>query len=27
VIVKRGPVGAPDDAANRKVEIAPSTTF
>ena len=27
VIVKGGPVGAPDDAANRKVDIVPSTTF
>jgi outer membrane protein OmpA-like peptidoglycan-associated protein len=27
VVVKMGPVGAPDDAANRKVEIVPSTTF
>ena len=27
VIVKGGPVGTPDDAANRKVDIVPSTTF
>jgi outer membrane protein OmpA-like peptidoglycan-associated protein len=27
VIVKGGPIGAPDDAANRKVDIVPSTTF
>jgi outer membrane protein OmpA-like peptidoglycan-associated protein len=27
VIVKGGPIGAPDDAANRKVDITPSTTF
>jgi outer membrane protein OmpA-like peptidoglycan-associated protein len=27
VIVKVGPVGAPDDALNRKVELVPSTTF
>ena len=27
VIVKGGPVGAPDDAANRKVDIVASTTF
>jgi outer membrane protein OmpA-like peptidoglycan-associated protein len=27
VIVGSGPVGAPDDAANRKVDIVPSTTF
>jgi len=27
VIVKIGPVGTPDDALNRKVELAPSTTF
>ena len=27
VIVKVGPVGTPDDAANRKVDIVPSTTF
>lgn len=27
VITMRGPVGSPNDAANRKVEIAPSTTF
>jgi outer membrane protein OmpA-like peptidoglycan-associated protein len=26
-IVGSGPVGAPDDAANRKVDIVPSTTF
>ena len=27
MIVKVGPVGTPDDALNRKVELAPSTTF
>jgi outer membrane protein OmpA-like peptidoglycan-associated protein len=27
VISARGPVGAPNESANRKVEIAPSTTF
>ena len=27
MIVKGGPVGTPDDAANRKVDIVPSTTF
>jgi outer membrane protein OmpA-like peptidoglycan-associated protein len=27
VIVGSGPVGAPDDAANRKVDLVPSTTF
>lgn len=27
VTVKVGPVGAPDDALNRKVELVPSTTF
>lgn len=27
VITMRGPIGAPNDAANRKVEVAPSTTF
>ena len=27
MIVGSGPVGAPDDAANRKVDIVPSTTF
>jgi outer membrane protein OmpA-like peptidoglycan-associated protein len=27
IIVRSGPVGAPNDAANRKVDIVPSTTF